>query len=154
MGRWSCGEGRRWFVGGETLEQVIEVGLGELPLERGGDLLVVVLEGQQPGFYLGEAAEVVGGQEFALYDGEVNFDLVDPGCVDGQVNQAQGGPLALEPAGCGLAAVTAAVIDHPVHMPGRLVGLGGHDLGDEPPERLDSSRGLAPAEDLRAVHVP
>jgi hypothetical protein len=74
MGRWSCGEGLRWFVGGEALEQEIEVGLGELPLERRGDLLVVVLEGQQPGFYLGEAAEVVRGQEFALDDGEVNFD--------------------------------------------------------------------------------
>ena len=35
-------------MGGEALEQEGEVGLGELPLERGGDLLIVVLEGQQP----------------------------------------------------------------------------------------------------------
>jgi hypothetical protein len=52
-------------VGGEALEQEVEVGGGELPLERGGDLLVVVLEGQEPGFCLGEAAEVVRGQECA-----------------------------------------------------------------------------------------
>jgi hypothetical protein len=38
-------------VGSEALEQLVEVGPGELPLERGGDVLVVVLEGQQPSFY-------------------------------------------------------------------------------------------------------
>jgi len=79
----------------------------------------VVLEGLQPCFYLGEAAEVVRGQDFALDDREVDLDLVEPGSVDGQVNQAQGGPLALEPAGRGLAAVAAAVIDHPEHPPRR-----------------------------------
>jgi hypothetical protein len=47
-------------VGGEAFEEEVEVGLGELPLERGGDLLVVVVEGEQRGLGFGEAAEVVG----------------------------------------------------------------------------------------------
>jgi hypothetical protein len=85
-------------VGSEAFEQEVEVGRGELPLERGGDLLVVVLEGQQRGLCLGEAAEVVWGQDFALDDREVDLDLVEPGGVDGQVDQVQGGPGALEPA--------------------------------------------------------
>jgi hypothetical protein len=41
-------------VGGKALEQELEVGLGELPLARGGDLLVV-REGQQSGLYLSGA---------------------------------------------------------------------------------------------------
>jgi hypothetical protein len=45
--------------GRRALEQEIEVRLRELPLERGGDLLVVALEGQQSDFYLSGAAEVV-----------------------------------------------------------------------------------------------
>jgi hypothetical protein len=55
-------------VGGEAFEQEGQVGPGELPLERGGDLLVVVLEGQQPGSRLGEAGEVVRAEQFALDD--------------------------------------------------------------------------------------
>lgn len=75
MSLWSGGERRGWLVGVEALEQEVEVGFGELPLEWGGDLLVVVLEGQQPcfSFGFGEAAEVVGGQEFALGDRKVDL---------------------------------------------------------------------------------
>lgn len=50
------------LVGGEALEQVVKVGVGELPLERGNDLLVVVLEGEQCCLGFGEAAEVVRGE--------------------------------------------------------------------------------------------
>ena len=46
-------------MGGDALEQVGQVRLGELPLDRSGDLLVVIPEGQQPCFCLIEAAEVV-----------------------------------------------------------------------------------------------
>ena len=34
------------------------------------------------------------------------------------------------------------------------MGLGGYDLGDEPPEWRDSGRGLAGAKDLGAVDIP
>src|SRR5260221_7949483 len=68
----STGERLPWFVGGEALEQEVEVGRGELPLERGGDLLVVILEGQQRCCCLGEAAEVVRAEDLALDDGEVD----------------------------------------------------------------------------------
>src|SRR5260370_41479067 len=148
----STGERLPWFAVGEALEQEVEVGLGELPLERGGELLVVILEGEQRCCCLGEAAEVVRGQDLALDDGEV--DLVEPGCVDGQVDQAQGGPGALAPAGCGLAAVAAAVVGDPVHAPCRGVGLGGHDLGDEPPEWLEAGGGAAAADGPGAGAVP
>jgi len=47
------------LVGGDAVEQVLEVGFGEFPLEWCGDLLVVLLEVEQSGFDLVEIAEVV-----------------------------------------------------------------------------------------------
>src|SRR5260221_14180235 len=113
MGLWSGGQCWGWFVGGEALEQEVEVGLGELPLERGGDLLVVGLKGQQRGFCLGEAAEVARGEDFALDDREVDLDLVEPGGVDGEVDQAQGGPLAVEAAGLVVGPLPALWVGRP-----------------------------------------
>ena len=55
-------------------EQDAQVGLGELPLERGGDLLVVVLEREQARLDRGEVGEVVGREDFALDDREVDLD--------------------------------------------------------------------------------
>src|SRR5262249_54712513 len=100
------------------------------------------------------AAEVVRRQDFAVDDREVDLDLVEPGGVYGQVDQVQGRPLALEPAGGGLAAGTAAGGFDPVHPPRRGGGLGGHDPGDEPAEWLDPGPWLAAAEDPGAVDVP
>lgn len=54
----------------------------------------------------------------------------------------------------GLAAVGAAVVDHPENPAGRGVGLVGHDLVDQAHERVDAAGALAAAEDLGAVHVP
>ena len=48
----------------------------------------------------------------------------------------------------------AAVVDDPEHAPGRRVGLGGHDLLDEPPERLDPGLGLDAVEQVGVVDVP
>jgi hypothetical protein len=66
----------------ESLEQPVEVAAGELPLERGGDLLVVAAEGQQVVLERVEVFEVVGLQRLALGDGEVDLGLVEPGGVD------------------------------------------------------------------------
>jgi hypothetical protein len=48
------------------------------------------------------------------------------------VDQAEAGPAGLESIGGCLAAVGGAVVDHPEHAACRGVGLGGHDLVDEP----------------------
>ncbi len=54
----------------ELGEQSVKVGAGELPFEGLGDLLVMILEVQQPGFYLGEIGEVVGSEHLALHETE------------------------------------------------------------------------------------
>ena len=95
-------------------------------LQSNGSAMVVVavLEGGEAVGDLVEVGEVVGGDDFALDDREDDLDLVQPGGVDGQVDEPQVGPGALEAVDRGLAAVAAAVVDDPEHPSGRRVGLG------------------------------
>jgi hypothetical protein len=48
----------------------------------------------------------------------------------------------------------AAVVDDPEHAPRRSVGLAGHDLLDQPPERLDPRPGLEAVKQAGVVDVP
>jgi hypothetical protein len=69
----------RWGLGGECGgvsrpglgQQLVEVGSGELPLERGGDLRVAAAEGEQMVLEGVEVGEVVRRDDLALHDGEV-----------------------------------------------------------------------------------
>ena len=62
----------------------MEVGAGELPAERPGDGVVASLERGEALADLAQAGEVVWCEGFALEDGEVDFCLVQPGCVGGR----------------------------------------------------------------------
>jgi hypothetical protein len=73
----------------QPLQQPVEVGAGEAPIERHGGVLVATLEAKQAVLDLGEVGEVVGGQHLALHDREVDLHLVEPGRVGGQVDQTQ-----------------------------------------------------------------
>jgi hypothetical protein len=68
------GSGRRCllgvFVGSDAAEEGGQVVGNELPLEWGGDLLVVLLEGHEAGLYFIEAMKVVGREDFALDHGK------------------------------------------------------------------------------------
>jgi hypothetical protein len=57
----------------------------------------VVAEAQEPVGEFAAGSELVGRQRFALDDREVELDLVEPGGVDGQVDEPQVLPGALEP---------------------------------------------------------
>ena len=57
--------------------EAVEVGAGELPLEWGGDPLVAAAECEQSLFERVEVGEVVGGEDFALDDGEVDLSRAD-----------------------------------------------------------------------------
>src|SRR4030095_12955696 len=109
----------------ESPEQVLQVSSGEAPVERHRGLLVAALEADQPPLDLNEIQEVVGGQDLALHDREVDLDLVQPGGMDWQVDQGEVGPCALQSVDRGLATMAGAVVDHPEHPPGRGVRLAG-----------------------------
>jgi hypothetical protein len=60
----------------ESGQQIVQVGGGEPPLERLCRGVVAVFEGSEPVPDLGQVGEVVGREDLALHDGEVNLDLV------------------------------------------------------------------------------
>ena len=121
--------------------------------QRAGDGVVTLLEaGQCRGDGAG-VEKVVRGQDFSLYDGEVDLRLVKPGGVDGQVDKPQRGPLAFKTVYRSLAPVAAAEVDDPEDPLGAGVGLGRHDLLDQAAEGGNAGRLLATAEDLCPVHV-
>ena len=79
---------RLWWRGGRVLGETVEVGAGELPLERLGDLLVAATEREELLLERGEVGEVVGREHLALHDREVDLGLVGPnwrgpGCGQG-----------------------------------------------------------------------
>jgi hypothetical protein len=138
----------------EPVEQLGEVLAGEVPLERLGDFVVAVFEGVERPGELGGVLEVVGVEQLARDDRVVELDLVEPAGVEGEVDEDQRRPAALEPFDRCLAAMVGAVVDDPEDAPGRGVGLFGHDLPDEPVERGDAALALGAPHDLAAPHVP
>ena len=135
-------------------DELLEVVPGEGPVEGGGDLVVVVLERVEAVDDRLEAREVIWSQDFALHDGEHDLDLVQPGGVEGEVHEHEVGPLGLETVNRSLPAVGGAVVDDPEHTLGVPVGIAGHDLLDQPPERRDPGLLLTASGQVAAVHVP
>lgn len=133
---------------------MVEVGAGELPLEWCGDLLVAATECEQPVLELVEVGKVVGGQDLALDDREVDLGLVEPAGVHGGVHEDQVRPGALEAVDRALAAVRGAVVDDHEHTLRLAVGLHAHELIDELVERDDPVLGGAAIEQPGALDVP
>jgi len=63
----------------DPVEQIVEVGAGERPVEWPGDGVVADLEGGEAVADLAEAGEVAGVEDFALDDGE--DDYLEPGSL-------------------------------------------------------------------------
>ena len=57
----------------DACQELVEVGAGESPVEGPGGGVVVLLEGEDLGGELVQVLEVVGGEELALDDGEVDL---------------------------------------------------------------------------------
>ena len=105
-------------------------------------------------FEVVEVGEVVGREDFALDDREVDLGLVEPAGVDRGVDEDQVRPCALEAVDRCLAAVRGAVVDDHEHALGFAVGLDAQELFEERVEGDDSVLGCAAIEALRAPGVP
>ena len=106
----------------DFLDQIVEVGAGEFPLEGRGDGLIVVLETKQAILDISERGEVIGGEGLALHDGEVDLDLVEPTGVDRAVDEDEIWESRLKSLDRGLAAMGGAIVDDPEHAAGVAVG--------------------------------
>src|SRR2546425_13321822 len=97
----------------EAVEERGEVLAGEVPVEWLGDRVVAALELVGGAGEGGGVLEVVRVEQLALNDRVVDLDLVEPAGVDGQVDEDQVAPAALEPVDRALAAMVGAVVDDP-----------------------------------------
>jgi hypothetical protein len=136
----------------ELLHECREIVFRESPLERGRDAFVIALEPQQPLLDVGERAEIGRCQCFALKNGEVDFDLVEPTGVKGTVNGDDVGKQRVKSLDAGGTSMRGSVVVNPEDASGLAVRGLGHDLGDQALKRLNAGRVLTAAEQFRAVY--
>src|SRR5215204_2284628 len=136
------------------MKQAVEIIAREGPLEGLGGLLVVLLEPHQLFSKRGEVRKIVGRQQLALDDGEIDLDLVEPTGVDRSMDEDDIGPFGAQSSSSALAAMRGAVVDDPEHAAGRPVRLLAHDLRDQAFEGSDAGFSLASAEQLGVADVP
>ena len=135
-------------------EDTVQVEPGEAPFERRGDCAVAVTEGEERRRERLERGEVVGVEDLALNDAEVQLDLVEPGGVDRRVDDPDLRPALAEPRFRARTPVRAAVVDDPEDPAGTGIGFLAHHLVDEAPEGHDARARLTAPEDLGPVDVP
>ena len=66
----------------ELSHHCLKVVTREFPLEWRSDVLIVLLEAEESILDFLKRVEVVGRERFAFNDGEVDFDLIEPACMD------------------------------------------------------------------------
>ena len=135
-------------------EKLAQVGAGESPLKGSGGLLVVVLEGEQTLLEFGQGGEIIGSEDLALNDGEVDLDLIEPTGMDRGVDEHDRGPRGAQPVGGFFAAVGGTIVGNPKDAPRGALGFYRHDLFDEPVKGLDAGGVLAAAQAPGAMDIP
>jgi len=108
------GEGIFWKFwhssGGESNWSGLDEFAGEFPIERVGlETIPVANEGEHLCAQIGDALERAVAQQTALQDREPDLDLVDPGGVQGRVDEAE--TTAMMAAELGPAAIIAVVMN-------------------------------------------
>lgn len=102
---------------------------------------------------LREGMKIVWGENLALENREVDFDLIEPACVNGTVNWNEMGVFIDKPLHAGLTSVGGAIVEDPKHPSRVTIGGASHDIVDESTERDDSIAEFTTTEDFDAVHV-
>jgi hypothetical protein len=148
----SSGGAKRMIV--KAGEKFVQVGAGEGPLKGSGSLLVVVLEGEQTLLEFGEGGEVIGSENLALNNGEIDLDLIEPAGMDRGVDEHDRGPRGAQAVGGFFAAVGGTVVGNPKDAPRGAIGFYRHDLFYEAVKWLDTGGVLAAAEEPGAMDIP
>jgi len=127
---------------------------GELPFEgmRGGFPIILKI---QEAFGDGvEIRKIIGCEDLALDNGEVDFDLVEPTGMDGRVDEGDGWPLRTDPGDGALSAMGGSIVDDPEDAPCGAIRFLLHDLAQEATEGVNAGRKFAASKDLGAMDVP
>ena len=66
----------------ELFHHCFKVVTRKFPLERRSNVLIILLEAEESILDFLKRVEVVGRERFAFNDGEIDFDLIEPACMD------------------------------------------------------------------------
>ena len=132
----------------------MQVAACESPLEGRGCPLIVELETKEALLEFGQRREIVGREDLSLNDREIDLDLVEPTGVNRSVDEDRVGPFGAEAFDRLLAPMSGTIVHDPEDAASGLVGLLGHDFGDEAFHRSNPVLDFAAAEDLGTMDVP
>jgi hypothetical protein len=135
-------------------DQFIQVFAGEGPLERSGRLFIAFLETQESVLQRSQRPEIVGRENLALHDREINLDLIEPAGVHRSVNGNNRGPAVLEALDAPLAAMRRAIVENPKDALGRPIGLLTQHFRDQTVERFDAVLPSTAAEHFGPTDIP
>ena len=139
--------------GGETIgflleldKQAVKIVAGEGPLEGLSGFLIALLEAGDLTFESGRRGEVVGIEDLALDDREIDLDLIEPAGMHRGVDENYIWPFGPQTIGGASAAMRGAVVGNPEYAAGGSVRLFAHDLRDQAVEGSNAGFAFAAAE--------
>jgi len=139
--------------GTELDEELGEILTGELPLEGPRRSLPVILKIQEAFGDGIEMRKIVGREDLALDDGEVDFDLVEPTGMDGGMHERQAGVEMAKTLNGSGATMRRAVVHDPEDATGVVIRWSCHHLRDKPVKGGDAILRFTAAKDSGAVDV-
>ena len=137
----------------EPVEERGKIVTCEFPLEGLCNRFVIALECQQSFLDGGQRGEVVGGKDFALDDGEVDLDLIEPTGMNRTMHDNQSWKLLLESGNAARPAMRGAIVHDPEDPARLVVRRLAHDLVDQSLEGGDAGLVFAAAKHFGAVDI-
>src|SRR6266446_8976366 len=144
----------RPLTGLDLCEQCGQFGAVKLPLKRCWVLIRKLFVQGQAEPYRFQVGKVIGGQDLALDDGEVDFDLIEPTGVDWCMDQNDPRIDLTQPLLRGVTAMRRAIVHDPKQPFTRPIGFLSQHLLDQPAKGFNTGRKFTSAYDVPPADVP
>src|SRR5215510_1055276 len=144
----------RPLTGLDLCEQCSQFGTVKLPLKRCRVLIRQLFIQGQAEPYRCQVGKVIRGQDLALDDGEVDFDLLKPTGVDWCMDQNDTRIDLTQPLLRGGTAMRRTVVHDPKQPFPRPIGFLGQHLLDQPAKGCNTGPRFTPAYDIAPAYVP
>src|SRR4029450_1449191 len=144
----------RPLTGLDLCDQCGQFGTVKLPLKRYWSLIRKLFIQGEAEPYRFQVGKVLGGQDLALDDGEVDFDLIEPTGVDRCMDQNDTRIDLAQPLLRGFTTMRRAVIHDPKQPFTRPIGFLSQHLLDQPAKGFNTAPRFTPAHYVPPAYVP
>lgn len=111
------------------------------------------METENPFFERLKRCEVIWRERLSLENGKVDFDLVQPACMNWSMNDYEPGIAFSQASDARLATMRRTIVDYKVNAACLVVGGLAHHLCDKPLKGDDARLRFAATKEFRAMHV-